>query len=84
MTLIVEYLGHVIGQGQIKPVIIKVETILNFPKPLSKIELMRFLCMTGYYRKCCPNTSNITSSLTTLLRKDVKFSWTVSSQFAYK
>jgi len=43
----VEYFGHVVGQGQIKPVMGKVETILNFPKPKSKRELIQFLGMGG-------------------------------------
>ena len=79
----VEYLGHVVGQGQIKPVMAKVEAILDFPRPTSKKELMRFLGMAGYYRKFCPNFSTITSSLTNLLRKDVKFSWAESCQLAF-
>ena len=79
----VEYLGHVVGQGQIKPVMAKVEAILDFPRPTSKKELMRFLGMAGYYRKFCPNFSTVTSSLTNLLRKDVKFSWAESCQLAF-
>ena len=48
----VTYLGHVVGQGQVKPVNAKVEAIF---KSTSKKELMRFLGMAGYYRKFCRN-----------------------------
>ena len=32
----VTYLGHVVGQGEVKPVSAKVEAIVNFPQPESK------------------------------------------------
>ena len=43
------FLGHVVGQGEIKPVAAKFEAIVNFPVPTNKRECMRFLGMTGYY-----------------------------------
>ena len=45
------FLGHIVGQGKVKPVEAKVEAISDFPVPTSKRQLMRFLCMAGYYRK---------------------------------
>ena len=72
----VKFLGHVIGQGEIKPVHAKVEAVVNFPQPNTKRELMRFLGMAGYYRKFCHNFSDIVSPMTNLLRKNVKFVWT--------
>ena len=51
----VTYLGHVVGQGEVKPVSAKVEAIANFPRPESKKQLMSFLGMAGYYRRFCPN-----------------------------
>ena len=47
----VTYLGHEVGQGQVKPVQAKISVILGFPRPTSKRQLMRFLGMAGYYRK---------------------------------
>ena len=47
----VEFLGHVVGQGQITPVAAKVEAISKFPVPTNQQELMKFLGMAGYYRK---------------------------------
>ena len=54
------FLGHMVGQGQVKPVEAKVEAISDFPLPSGKRQLMRFLGMAGYYRKFC-NNSVITS-----------------------
>ena len=39
----VTYLGHVVGQDQVKPVTAKVEAIINYPVPNSKTKVMRFL-----------------------------------------
>lgn len=61
------YLGHVVGQGQVKPVDAKISVISDFPRPESKKQLMRFLGMAGYYRKFCPNFSAIAEPLTQLL-----------------
>ena len=60
----VTYLGHTVGQGQVKPVEAKISAISDFPAPTNKRQLMRFLCVDEYYRKFCPNFSAITESLT--------------------
>ena len=80
----VEYLGYIVGQGQIKPVKAKVEAIVSFPVPKSKNELMRFLGMAGYYRTFCPNVSSIAHSLTDLLEKDKTFIWSEQCQNVLK
>ena len=62
------YLGKVVGQGQVKPVRAKVQAIDQFPPPVSKTELRRFLRMVGYYRSFCPNFSTVVAPLTGLLQ----------------
>ena len=69
------YLGHVVGQGKIKPIKVKVEAIENFPTPKTRKELQRILGMAGYYRKLCQNFSDVASPLTNLLAKNVKYVW---------
>ena len=44
----VTYLGHIVGQGQVKPVNAKVEAIADFPQPTTKKHVMRLLGMAGY------------------------------------
>ena len=80
----VTYLGHVVGQGQIRPVTAKVEAIEKFPAPKGKKDLMRFLGMVGYYRKYCPNFSEIACPLTDLLKKSAKFVWSEQCQAAFE
>ena len=46
----VTYLGHVVGQGKVKPVDAKIRAISAFPQPSTKKQVMRFLGMAGYYR----------------------------------
>ena len=78
------YLGHVVGQGRVKPVEAKVEAISMFPQPASKKHVMDFLGMAGYYRKFCPNFWAIMEPLTMLLQKNIKFHWTEQCQFAFE
>ena len=39
----VKYLGHIVGQGQARPLDTKIQTIAIFPIPTSRKELARFL-----------------------------------------
>ena len=59
----VEYLGHVITRGQIKPSPTKVQKILQFQLPASVKQLRGFLGLTGYFRKFIRNYSAIASPL---------------------
>ena len=68
-------LGHVVGQGQIKPEDSKVCAIDDFPRPDNKKQSMRFLGMSGYYSRFCPNFSTISEPLTQLLKKNQTFIW---------
>ena len=78
----VKYLGHIVGQGQVRPLDAKIQTIAKFPIPTSRKELARFLGMAGYYRNFCLNFSDIAAPLTNLLSKKVKFVWTDDCQLA--
>ena len=79
----VKYLGHIIGQGQVRPLDAKIQTIVKYPIPTSRKELARFLGMAGYYRNFCLNFSDIAAPLTNLLSKKVKFVWTDDCQMAF-
>ena len=77
----VKYLGHIVGQGQVRPLDAKIQTIVKYPT--SRKELARFLGMAGYYRNFCLNFSEIAAPLTNLLSKKVKFVWTDDCQQAF-
>lgn len=61
------YLGKVIGRGQVRPVAVKVAAICDFPPPMDRKQLRRFLGMVGYYRSFCRNFATVVSPLTNLL-----------------
>ena len=79
----VVFLGHVVGQGEVAPVMTKVQAISNFPAPSNKHELMRFLGMSGYYRKFCQTFSVVAEQLTRLLQKREPFIWSADCQAAF-
>ena len=80
----VEYLGHVVGQGKIKPKHANVQSLLDMPPPSDLRSLRRFLGAAGFYRRFCRNFSTICLPLTNLLQKGRKFSWTAECQKAYE
>ena len=73
----VKYLGHIVGQGQVRPLDAKIQTITKFPIPTSRKELARFLGMAGYYRNFCLNFSEIAAEIFR------KFVWTDDCQLAF-
>ena len=79
----IEYLGHVVGGGKVKPVNAKVEAILKVPIPQTRKQIRSFLGMAGDYRKFCKNFSTIACPLTDLLKKNNRFDWTPSCQAAF-
>ena len=65
----VKLLGHIVGQGQVRPLHATIQTIAKYPISNSRKELARFLGMAGYYRSFCLNFSEIAAPLTNLLSK---------------
>ena len=80
----VTYLGYVVGSGQVKPVVAKVQSIIDFPTPTCKRDIMRLLGVAGYYRRFCPNFSDVVAPLTDLLSKSVKFEWNAGCQNSFE
>ena len=59
----VEYLGHVITKGRIRPSPSKVQKIVDFQQPTSVKQLRGFLGLTGYFRNFIKGFSSIASPL---------------------
>jgi len=79
----IEYLGHVVGQGRVRPVEAKVEAIQNLPSPKNRREVQRYLGMVGYYRKFCKNFADIVLPLTDLTKQNMPFVWSEDCQRAF-
>ena len=80
----VTFLGHVVGNGRVKPRGAKMQSIIEYPPPSNKRELLRFLDMAGYYRRFWKNFLVITAPLTNLLKKDQEYVWSQSCQEAFE
>ena len=63
---VVTYLGKQVWQGQVCPVRVKVQAIIDFPVPQMRREIRQFLGMAGYYRAFCKNFSEVVAPLTSL------------------
>ncbi|KAK4317102.1 hypothetical protein Pmani_011784 [Petrolisthes manimaculis] len=69
----VVFLGHVVGQGDVVryvdvgPVSAKVEAIASLPVPQDQKAVMRYLGMTGYYKRFVPNFADVSAPLTDLV-----------------
>ena len=66
----VNYLGFIIGDGSIQPQPSKVEAISNMTLPKNKKELRSFLGFVGFYRKFIPNMSDLSATLSNMLKKE--------------
>ena len=64
----VEYLGYLIGRGNVKPQERKVHAVRDWPIPRTKTRVKSFLGLAGYCSRFIPNFAAIASPLTDLTR----------------
>ena len=76
----VNFLGHVILSQGVTVDPQKVEAILNWQAPTNQTEVRSFLGLVGYYRRFIKNFLIISSPMTELLKKNVRFEWTDECQ----
>ena len=72
----ISFLGHVVSKEGISVDPEKVKAVSAWPRPANVSEVRSFLGLAGYYRKFVEGYSKISTPLTTLTRKNVKFAWT--------
>lgn len=66
------YLGYLLGNGQLKPQVSKVEAIHRSPQPRTKNEVRSFSGLVGWYRRFIPEFASIATPLTNMLAKAVQ------------
>lgn len=71
------YLGHVLTDNGLLPCPEKIQTISEAKAPRDVSELKAFLGLITYYSKFIPNLSSRLRILYELLKKDVKYVWTL-------
>lgn len=79
----IKYLGHIVGDGNIKPDPDRVKSITEFPKPSTIRQVRRFMGMAGWYRRYINNFSNIAAPITDLLKTTDRFTWTQAATNAF-
>jgi hypothetical protein len=73
----VEYLGLILDGNTIKPDLVKVNGLKEWPQTLKTVtEVRSTLRLLNYHRAFIPGFSHIVKPLTQLLKKNVKFTWT--------
>eukprot|EP00064_Thunnus_orientalis_P008601 superscaffoldBa00001035_g8624 len=82
----VEYLGYVIGFGNIKPRVGKVEAIKAFPVPTTKSKEKSFMCLVEWYRKFIPHFGEHSVLFNNLTRASApnKVHWTKECDRAFR
>ena len=84
MKLHIEYLGHLISESGIEPMLDKLSAIKEMPAPRSPKEIKQFLGLAGYYRKFIPRFSDVVKCLTRLTRHNTLFQWSKKCEFAFQ
>jgi hypothetical protein len=69
----IHYLGHIIAKEGIAVDPEKVQAIREWPVPRSVAEVISFMVLVSYYKKCIVGFSKIAHSITSLQRKEKKF-----------
>lgn len=80
----IKYLGHIVGNGQIKPDPGRVQCICEFPQPRTVKQIRRFLGMAGWYQRYIKNFSAIAAPITDLLKNSDRFLWTKDANEAFE
>ena len=79
-----EFLGYVISTAGLKMAQSKVESVLNWEPPKSKIGVMSFLGFANYYRRFIHNYAKIAGPLHATTCKDGIFKWTAEAQSSFE
>ncbi|WMV32393.1 hypothetical protein MTR67_025778 [Solanum verrucosum] len=80
----VAFLGHVVLKEGVMVDPQKIETVSNWVRPSSVIEIMSFVGLASYYRRFVKNFASITTHLTRLNKKEVPFEWTEKCEESFQ
>ena len=84
----VKYLGQEISAGGIKPLTSKLQSIIEIPKPSTKVELQRYLGMVSFYHRFLPGIAASLCDLHALVSAaktaKTKLIWTDAASSSYE
>ena len=78
-----EFLGYIISTEGVKMNPKKVQAVRDWKTPKTVKDVQSFLGLANFYRKFIRNYSRITTPLTEITKKDVKFKWAKDCQDAF-
>ena len=82
---VIKHLGHIIGNGEIRPDPKKVEAIAKAKAPRNVKELQSFLGMANFYRRFMPpELATVCTPLNKLLKKKEPWHWATAEQQAFE
>ncbi len=76
----VKFLGHIVGNGQIRPDPTKIAALLDFPEPKCRKELKGLEGMLGWLRKFLPQLSDFLNDFRHLQKEHTAWVWTASER----
>jgi len=77
------YLGHIVGNNEIRVDPAKIEAVVNWPVPKNVSQLRSFNGLTCYFRKHVKAYAQMIAPLTHLTRTDVPWNWGADCQQAF-
>ena len=82
----IEFLGHVVGHGEIKPSLQNIDKIKNVSRPQTKKDVKSFVALVGFYREFIPEFSSLAAPLTdsTSKRKPKIVEWNDEMEESYR
>ena len=72
----VKYLGHIISEHGVATDPSKIDKVLHWPSPKSKLEVQQFLGLASYYRRFILDFATIAKPLHRLTEQNSDFRWT--------
>lgn len=69
----IEYLGHLIKDGEVRPSPEKVDAVARYPEPCNTKQIQSFIGLTSYFRKYIKEYARVAKPLTDMMKKDVEF-----------
>jgi hypothetical protein len=78
------FLGHVIGPEAISADPRRIPAILSYLAPRNQKQLRQFLGTCGFHNKFVINYADLVTPLSPMLKKGVKWKWTVHIQQAFE
>jgi hypothetical protein len=80
----VQYLGYVLSKDGVSASADKVKAVKDYPNLKKAKDVRAFLGLCSFYRKLVPKFAEIVKAMTTLTRKDQKFTWFPSQEEAFE